>query len=373
MKITCYKGAGDNDFTTIEVQADTTLEAVRELLENAGFIKEGPNSTYRFIYKKDARGTRPTDEAGNINVETALQDIIVNSINNESEVKVSTVWGNDHQLVLTNTSKPQSDLVGFVCETWKNGYITVAVKLNEKDVTAKEQNKRIQAFAPLMLRDVVPTNISRGQGIENVCVCVDGTAVEFIIQSWGAVGYRYSIVPTSGPPIVSRMYHKICDNFGRMGQTNRRTWEGKGTLKTIEITGVSNIDEIIPTLKGGYSEITFTTHNMVSFTDSKGVTYASNIKPPRPSAKKALCSSSLLLKASAPKEENVVVPGDSVEPGAATPGADSTQNYGNGLRDIKIDPTPLGVVKVHFFVFKSKAEADRVIRGFNSRDINING
>lgn len=60
-----------------------------------------------------------------------------------------------------------------------------------------------------------------------------------------------------------------------MGQTNRRTWEGKGTLKTIEITGVSNIDEIIPTLKGGYSEITFTTHNMVSFTDSKGVTYAS--------------------------------------------------------------------------------------------------
>jgi hypothetical protein len=64
----------------------------------------------------------------------------------------------------------------------------------------------------------------------------------------------------------------------------------------------------------------------------------------------------------------VIVPGETITPGIPQPGDQSSQQFG-GISDVKDDWSNnvfLGDIMIHFFVFKTKADADLVIGQINS-------
>lgn len=370
MEVKCYKGAKDSDITTIEVEESAILEDVRSLLIQKGFIEPDNRQkgiAYRFIIKRTKK------EPGK---EKMTLDDSVMPIDIEDIATVHKIWGFEKQIVLTNIDAPRPDLVGFACDSWNNRYASASCSLNLIDPEAIKQNNAIAAFKPMMLTDVLSTNKNKIANFENVCICKKGSVVQFGISSWGAVGFHYKIEPGVGNPIVKGLYHTFDDSPDRYEQTSTRSWQEKG--KIIEIQAVDELSGLIPGNRMAYQKIIISTRNLISY--KKGdKSYSSDATPPIPTlpgSRQILLAGNFASEydirrslATAPMNENIMVDGDSITPGTATTGGGSTETYGT-IHSCVTAPweEALGVIVIHFFVFKTEEEALNTIQGLNSPD-----
>lgn len=365
MIIKCYKGAKDSDITSIDIPDTTCLKEVRKILTEQGFITaDTDKEAYRFAIKQ-------TEQK-----KTILKDIVV-PIEFEDMPPVSRVWGYDKQIVLTNiNSAPSADLVGFACDRWYNRYASAACKLNWSDPAAIEKNNKIGAFEPMMLTDVIPTNEMSLGYYENVCICLEGSAVQFHISSWGAAGFHFQIAPQAGDPIVSGLYRTFNDTPNRYGECATGCWQKKG--KTIEIYAFDHLEGLASGSRTRYQRITFKTRNLISYKRGDR-TYHSDAEPPSlvpDSSRMILVQGNFVSEndnrralATASQKENVIVDGDSYTAGTAIQGGESVEKHGSiGSCVTDSWENALGAIVVHFFVFKSKEEALNTIQGLNSLD-----
>ena len=373
MEIKCYKGAKDSDITTINVEDDMLLCEVREMLIQKGFIEPDNRQegiAYRFIMKQTKKDPKKD--------KMLLKDVVM-PLEMEDIPPVSRIWGFEKQIVLTNIDAPYSDLVGFACDSWNNGYASASCSLNRTDPEAIKQNDKIAAFKPMMLTDVLSTNEKVIANFNNVCICQKGSVVQFSISSWGAAGFHFKIEIGAGEPIVKGLYSTFNDSPNRYGQTSTRCWQ-KGR-KTIEIQAVDELRDIIPGQRIAYQKITVSTRNLISYKRGDKL-YSSEATPPIPmlsDSRQILLAGNFTSEcdirrslATAPMNENIMVDGDSITPGTAITGGDSKETHGK-IHACVTAPweEALGVIVIHFFVFKSKEEALNTIQGLNSPDPNL--
>lgn len=380
MNIKCYKGAKNSDIITIDVEASTKLKDIRDKLVNKKFIpsKDAEDLAYRFVFKEMEVQKDENDQE----LPLLFDDAIV-SKRTEITTCVSEIWGYDKQIVLTNVAAPKSpDLVGFCCDSWINGYLSVSCKLNQRDPEAIKHNNSIGAFQPMMLYNVLCTNKYKKEGgpvnyYNYVCVCMEESMVRFHLSSWGAAGYEYAIEIQDMPPVVSGLYHTFGDTPNRYGATSIGRWQEKE--QTIAIRGIKNDSSIAN--KVSYQRVTVKTRNLISY-KRDGKLYRSDATPP---VLMPETSFPILLKGNfiqrdvlienlknAAVDEIVILSGDSITPGTPVPGVKSIENFYT-INDTITTPweEPLGVVVIHFFVFTSKEEALNTIQGLNSLDYDL--
>lgn len=371
MEIKCYKGARDSDITTINVEDGMLLLCeVREMLVQKGFIEPDNRQkgiAYRFVVKQTKKAPQKD--------KMLLKDVVM-PLEMEDIPPVSRIWGFEKQIVLTNIDAPHPDLVGFACDSWNNGYASASCSLNRTDPEAIKQNDKIAAFKPMMLTDVLSTNEKVIANFNNVCICQKGSVVQFSISSWGAAGFHFKIEIGAGEPIVKGLYSTFNDSPDRYGRTSTRCWQ-KGR-KTIEIQAVDELRDIIPGQRIAYQKITVSTRNLISYKRGDKL-YSSEATPPIPmvsDSRQMLLAGNFTSAydirrslATAPMNENIMVDGDSITPGTAITGGDSTETHGK-IHACVTAPweEALGVIVIHFFVFKSQEEALNTIQGLNSPD-----
>lgn len=366
LKIHCYKGAKDTDATVIEATKNMSLSQVRKKLTEVNFITADTNSVrYRFIVKQTPNSDNPISD-----LEASLDDILVPiGLETNPMCTIESIWGEDHQIVLSNILKKKSDLVGFSCDNWNNGELQVVCRLNMTDPSAKTENQNIKAFAPIMLKDVVPTNYN-GAAMRFLCVCVAGSVVEFTLRSWGAVGFCYSIAPSKGTPIVRELYGTVPDGTKKNDYYTVVSRRYQDVSKTIVIEPLGQQENIDSDYKSSYGEITFTSYSVTSYKKG-GKTVFSDAQPPKPKAKGDY-TYPMLGSTRENMNENTFIDGNSVEPAIPVQGDESTQAFGS-ISDAKFAPAPLGVVTVHFMVFKTLEEALNTVQQLNSLGLNIYG
>lgn len=370
MEIKCYKGAKDSDVTTIHAEETTKLCEVRELLTNKGFIESDNREkgiAYRFVMKRTIKDPK---------IDKMFMDDVVTPPQMEGKATVDIIWGFEKQIVLTNIDAPTPDLVGFACDSWNNGYASASCSLNQTDPEAIKQNDKVAAFKPMMLTDVLSTNKGVTASYNNVCICKKGSVVQFGISSWGAAGFHFKIEIGAGEPIVTGLYHTFDNSPGRYGRTVTRRWQ-KG-CKTIEIQAVDELRNLIPGKRIAYQKITISTRNLISYKRGDK-SYSSEATPPIPmlsGARQMFLAGNFASEydirrslATAPMNENIMVDGDSITPGTATTGGDSTETHGK-IHACVTAPweEALGVIVIHFFVFKTEEEALNTIQRLNSPD-----
>ena len=368
--IRCHKGAKEGDMTSIEVSKDTPLSDVRKMLEEKKFITpDSKDTAYRFIFKKTK-------------AQKMILDDVLAPINSEEYVPMHTVLGDNNQLILTDWLKKKSpDLVGFGCNWWYDRYLSVRCVLNDRKSAAKEKNKAINAFQPIMLTDVIPTSKNVPGIYNNVLVCLEGSVVDFKVKSWGAAGFCYRITTQAGEPIINN----VCKTFG--GDYNRYVTAGadywQSTKNLIEIHAINKLD-ISKDKTIAYQKLTFKSCNIISYETTEGKKYHSDARPPILSVHGTNIDTKPMLRSaravSDSKQEVVVVPGESITPGTVTQGEGTDiklgtiynikKGLGEDLGERAWDD-PLGAINVFLFVFKSYEEAMTVIQALNTPDPDI--
>lgn len=348
--IVCYKGTKAEDQCTIRANRHDTLKAIREKLENINFIHSDDKSKrigYRFLMMSAA------DKS------TTFSDIII-GVGTEEFINYSVACHpTGHHLILTNIYKEeQFDLVGFPVKNWEDRHLQIRCTLNTKDMEAKKENEGL--FEPIMLHDVLVVESTQSyEKLKNVCICCEGSAIEFELRSWGAVGFNYDIVLSDNTKIIDGLSQCYGDRADRYATSHVRRWQKE--KKLIQIVGKKN-----PQLTGNkevkFEKIIFKSRTLYQYTKN-GITYKSSTLPPDlctdNSGKLKVATMSLL------SADNMVVdiPGETVESGTAIQGNDSEQNWGSGIYNLKVDSweKKLGEVSVYFLVFKTLEEAQKVI------------
>lgn len=349
--IVCYKGTKAEEQCTIRVNGQDTLKTIRKKLENIDFIHPDDKSKhvgFRFLMMS------ATDKSA------TFSDIII-GVGTEEFINYKVAYHPlGHHLILTNIYKEeQFDLVGFPVKNWEDRHLQIRCILNTKDAEAKKVNEGL--FEPIMLHDVLVVESTQSyETLKNVCICCEGSAVEFELRSWGAVGFNYNIELSDNTKIINGLCHCYGNNADRYGTAKIRRWHHE--KKLIQIVGKNNLK-----LTGGkevdFEKITFKSRTIHQYTKN-GVTYQSSTLPPDlhidHSDRVKVATMSLFSSA-----DNTVVdiPGETVESGTAIQGKDSEQNWGSGICNFKIDSweNKLGEVTVYFLVFKTMEEAQKVI------------
>ena len=370
-KITCFKQTTNKVFN---LDTSTTLDVIRTTLTTAGFMPaddESQNIGFRFVAYQ-AKDTRSLDDC-----------LIAKSV--EHLVPLSGVLGPAQQLIITNefaTTKP--DLMGIGVDWWFNRYVGAQVTLNQTDASAIAQNKKVGAFPPMMLTNVIPTSKNVTGIYDNVCICVDGAVIDMTLNSWGAAGYAEYIGADAGEPIIDGLFLPYSEGYKNTYQSTQfRRWTGNPAT-TIQIQGTDEVS-IAPGKTLSYQRVTFKTARMTEW--SRGADrLTSNATPPplKAPSETALFENgplmSMLAEDTASTQRQIaqgkkgatVVPGNGIKPGTPTHGGSSGQKWGAPM-SVKVDPwtEALGEVVVYFFVFKSHADAVATINGMNAPDPNI--
>lgn len=376
MRIKCYKGAKANEEISIEVSPEMKLDTIREELISNGFIpkEDTKEQAYRFIVRTTTAK------------KTSFEDIVI-PVDTEKFVPVNAVWGFEKQVILSDIyigKKEKADYVGFLCKKWFSDFLAVSCKLNMTDKYAIDRNKEIGAFEPMMMYDVIPLfdpNKSSNNLLipfSNVCVCLEGSVVQFDLTSWGAAGYNYQIYDSAGHYIVDDLYHtfrqeKDLEN-GSYGNSCIRRWQNKGN--TIEITGVKNIPGASSESATRLRKITFRSRSLRSYMRGDSSFKSSARQPGVQGQILTRSAMSLSITGEERKQEllnaskNIgYLDGDSIMSGAPVEGGQSSQTFGS-IHNIEAESwdNPLGFMQVDFFVFKSREEAEQTIKKLNSLD-----
>lgn len=344
---TVYKGTTNQNFN---IDPTAKVSDVRQQFVNAGFVAADTVTEASRFYIYNSTSTNFSDAILAKDVETL--------------VPISGMYGQANQLYLTNinaTNHP--DLMGIGATWFFDRYMSCSVSLNNSDPTAQAANAG--KFQPLMMTNVKPTSVNVAGIYDNVVVCEKGSAIAFSISSWGAAGFGYSIAPNAGQSIVDGLYIIYGNNYNHTGGSY--TYRYQSVAQQIVIDSTSSLQ--IPSGQTvQYQRVVVKTWRLTSYSQG-GTTYSSNAQPPGLSTSAGAgdgITGRQLTTA-------VVIPGNTIDPGAPHPGDNSNQTFGT-ISDLQQDdPTanPLGEVVIYFFVFDSHADAIQVIDQINAPDPNV--
>jgi len=357
--VTVHRGVGEDDQINLDLGGTETLAAVRSDLEARRFIsRDSSTQKFRFINMKQADFGHDAKASIDKDLEDALP--------------AAKVQGQAGQLILTNIVGKRPDLVGIGTDWFFDRFVAARILLNKHDRSAIESNKEKNAFAPLMLTNVAPTTNVAGYW-DNVCVCVEGSVVEFEVKSWGAMGFEVQVSDELTGPFWQR--------WVRFDPANKDSYATLlaghfGADRTIQIQGGDTLNIAGKEDTFRFQKVTIRARRVTAYT-LNGTRHESHARPEfnaglkkaaSPGANASASIQRALVKAGA---EGVVtvVPGDSIKPGGPTGGPPSDKPLGGGGVDSwEIDDwsQALGNLVIYFFVFKSKEAADRVIRGYNA-------
>ncbi|MDR3267435.1 MAG: hypothetical protein LBT24_07705, partial [Tannerella sp.] len=277
-------------------------------------------------------------------------------------------------VVLSNVKQRAADLMGFATSWWHNRFTAVQVGLNNSDPESISANKGL--FSPIMLADVMPT--SRVGLFDNVCICCEGSHIEFRLNSWGNVGFGFHIGAEVGTPVIDELLlHWAPGDKDLYGSTTIRRWQGDPP-RTIQIQGIASLKTITGSDVGKYQKVSVRTRSMTQC-KLNGTTWRSTTPPPTLQAprigfvrntKGDTIPGGLL---TAQSSTQIVITGESITPATPVQGQNSTQQWGSGLSGVELKPwtEALGEVIIYFFVFRTIEEAKSVIDLFNIPDTSV--
>lgn len=360
--IICYKSTGNQREReyALFLNGNESLAEVRSILEKANFLSKDDKSAhigYRFFYQ-----SKKTD---NIN----YADLIIPLTVEEVVSFAALIPPLSNQLIITNIyAKENPDLIGFNTDCWSDGFLTVNCYLNQHDEDAKINNAKM--FEPMMLSNVISTQApekgSKSIPLNNVCVCCEGSIVDFELMSWGAAGYSFRAYPGAGEKIIEDLYASYDENnYNKCCRTIISRYEKH--KNTIKIVGTDSLKNIVPGAEGSYQKVTFQSRRMTLYYEDKKKKHkhANYAEPPsleiQPNENKGLLNSTIVTASIG------YLPGTSIKPGAPIPEGNSNTVFGT-IWDVETDgwDKALGTVDVYFFVFRTKADAYKVINVLNS-------
>lgn len=344
VKVTCVKGTQEK---TYDFAVESKLDKVREELARDGFMPPDQDDiiAYRFV-DSQSKAKKVGENIIGPNLERVLS--------------LKDILGARNRLVITNISASKKpDLFGTIEKKgFINSRLAVSIALNYDDPQASKTNTDLGAFEPVMLSHVQPTNEALANPFENVCVCVNRSIVSFTICSWGAAGFEVSIA-SQAQPIVKDIYHSLGDTPNRVDASTFRRYSGQE--KTIEIVGLDELP-IARNQRVRYQLVTFKTRRMTAYRKDGRYYQSTQNAPQRLESELEACLEQHLLQAKV--QNRAIVPGEGMKPATFQPGPRSEQKFGT-IYDMKTDgwDPPLGIMKVHFFVFNTWDEAKQVIGG----------
>ena len=364
-RITVHKGLATGDMKVYDMQLDATLDAIRKRLVSDGFLPaDSQTAKFRFILAQSTSS----------NFEDAVCPVGL-----EYKFALSDALKSGSQLIFTNISKVKDvDFVGIGTSQFFSRYLGVSISLNTNDPAAIASNSSKQAFPPLMLSNVYPTNPNVTGVYDNVCVVVDGSIVSFNIASWGSAGFNYYIGPDSGKPIVDGdLYVPFHDSMNQFGYTSIYRYSAKE--QTIQIVGADEVGIVGKEAILRFQKVTIRSRRLTYY-EQGGRTFQSDQTPPPlapPRAKTPLAArpgaaveSFSIERQLAAAGQVGTVPGEGIKPGGPIEGPGSQQQWAGTIYNARTDDwsQALGEIVIYFFVFKTWDDANQIINGYNAPD-----
>ncbi|MBT2511710.1 hypothetical protein J7I98_39235 [Streptomyces sp. ISL-98] len=349
--VTCHKGTGSQDEKKIQVDPKMKLDRVRKELETSGFIApDGAGHKFRFV-ELTAASLPDLNQPGGGTV----------SPSNEEYLPLHKYLRNGNFFV-TNIDAPRPDLLGIRSGFFEDRHLFVRVRLNNGD--GAKENADINAFDPIMLTNVKPTNPDTPAGyFENVCVVVENSVVAFDLCSFAAAGYNYTIEP--GIATRAKGGLAVCRQPGDGRQYLTTTSDRYGDVaRTIRIVGADRAN-VHPSRYVRFQKVTFTTRRLTKvYGDGQKVEL--DTQPPNLNRADPRMWSLAPEPDSVAREQLQVIPGSSVKVGGPTQGSFSkTKMVGAGWEGDDWTRA-LGQVTVYFFVFRSWDDAHKVVSSYNA-------
>jgi hypothetical protein len=329
----------DLDKKPFDLDTAATLDRIRNVLSTGGWM----TPTYRFVYYN----------------KTTKRNDVLSDTSVESSIPLGDILDSFNQCTITNVNARKPDLIGTITNWFTDRKLQATVGLNGEQ-NAQEKNRG--KFAPFLLRNVRSTNPDRPVNFTNAVICERGSVINFVISSWGAAGYGFSI-KSGSTTFVNTLYSTNNGNYGTITNVGLNRYQDAKQMIQVD----SNADQSIPFIDNvKYSEVRIRSWNMSSYKQS-GKTYSSNLHPQ-------------LLKSSGINDpggfklnsSGATVPGDGVESGSPHAGGASQTDFGAGISDIRQDDpngtNPLGEIILYFLVFKDHETAKQVIQQQNAQN-----
>ena len=293
---------------------------------------------------------------------------ILDDLSLEATKKIKQISFKNNIVIMTVVKGKKTDLFGMKTSWLNNGHMGVKVILNKTDSTAITQNQG--KFDPIMIKDVQKTNPNTSGFYQNAVICEKGSVISFDISSWGAAGFGYSVGGRAKEAhICEELYNSYGDDQDKQSYSSLRRYSDSNN--TIKIDSLKNLN-IPEGMAGDYQKITIKTWKLISYKKG-GNTYTSNNSPSTVNAQKTSIEMSFTLSSGYTPEAangNTYVPGKDINNAAPSKGKASEQEFGSitVLKEDDKEHDLLGVVHLHFFVFKDREAANRVIKILNEPD-----
>lgn len=272
----------------------------------------------------------------------------------EGDYRLAGMLGDQNNLTITDPNADKPDLEGILVSWFTDRNLQVAIGLNRSNDDAKAANEG--KFQPFML-EKVQTIKDAADNFPNVywnyaMICEKGSAISFSYSCWGAAGYGFSI-GSDRSTIISGLYVVNNGNYATTrfsGLSRYQNAKQNIVVDSLANQNIPNNDRL------QYSSINFKTWNVSSYKQN-GHTYSSNAQPPYRRSNDP---------GGMTKKNGVIIPGDGIESGSPKPDGASHQDWGAPISDLKEDRNlVLGQMDIYFLVFKTKADANQMVRQNN--------
>ena len=272
----------------------------------------------------------------------------------EDKYKLSSILGPQNILTVIDPDADKPDLEGMLVSWFTDRNLQVAISLNNSNDDAKNTNAG--KFQPFML-EKVQTIKDAGSRFPNVywnyaVICEKGSAIAFNYSCWGAAGYGFSI-KSDRETIISGLYVINNGSYGTItfsGLSRYQDAKQNIVVDSLADQNIPNSDRL------QYSYVNFKAWNVSSYKQN-GQTYSSSAQPPYRRSNDP---------GGMTKQNGVIIPGDGIESGSPHAGGASTQEWGAPISNLNEDKNlVLGQMDIYFLVFKTKADANQMVRQNN--------
>lgn len=364
-RVKCSKGTGAGDVMVLDFadkelsvtdpdqDAFLSVEDVRNRLTAEKFIGSDQDGyIWRFVLPK----VKP-DEKG----EVRYTDRILGTQTEEVYPAKKLIINTENEIILTNVDAVgRPDLIGFATDYFNNGKVRVTCRL--RDYMQGDGEKNAGKFQPVMLTDVISTREEDDVNYKFVCVCCEDSVVEFPVESLGSVGIVIK-AELDNEIIYNSAVHWATGDHDLYGRGSVNCMKRDGKTFDIVVKNLTKDTSVVPGTAIRYQKITIYTQDLLSWYDGDAGREIT-VEESRANAQNLVRRMALTAAPAAAKEQ-ITIPIDSYDPGTIDQGAQVKFGCGNWSRR-KVAEGILGSVSVYMFVFKTEAEAKKVIGRYNS-------
>jgi hypothetical protein len=321
----------DTNQTYQDLDTTSNLSTIRTKL--GAFMK----SSYLFVYYDERQGKQ-----------------LMQPKDNEANYDLSEILGAQNVFTITDPNADKPDLEGILVTWFTSKNLQVAISLNRSNPDAVTANTG--KFQPFMLSKVQTIKDAADDFpnvyYEQALICEKGSAIAFSYSCWGAAGYGFSI-GSERSTIISGLYSINNGNYNTTtfsGLSRYQASKQNILVDSLANQNIPNVDRL------QYSSVTFKAWNLSSYKQD-GTTFTSAGQPPfRKSSDPGGMST----------KDSVIIPGSGIESGSPKPGGESHQDWGAPIT-IKAEDKNLvlGQMDIYFLVFKTKADAEQMVRQNN--------